>query len=183
MWENKLSQSLTSLFSEVALLLLLLKNNLKQLQHKKIGEEQMSIFHFYRKLQGTSGGHCEGPKITPTGTHWNSDDSTTALSSVTPPSSQFDMPVTLGTGNSWACDSFINQLFRWAGFALYSYKWKSPQSLTSAITDTKQCTHTTCNTYLNLSDTGATTRPLSNEPPHTTCRPADVLVHHKTLSR
>lgn len=112
-------------------------------------------------LQKASGGHWKGPKITPTGTHCHSDDSTTAPSSVRPPSSQFNMPVTSGIRDSWACDSFNNQSFTWAGFDLYSYNWKSPQSLTSTITDTKQCTHTTCNTYLNLSDTGATTRPLS----------------------
>ena len=145
----------------------------------------MSIFHFCRKLQGPSCGDWKGPKITPTGTHWNSDDSTTALSSVRPPSSRFSRPATLGIAGSWACESFINQLFRWAGFDLCSYNWEHPQCLTSTTTDTTQGTRTACNTYLNISDTEATTRPPSNEAQHTTCRPATcfTLVRHKTCTR
>lgn len=107
----------------------------------------MSIFHFCRTRQGASGGHWTSPKVSPTGTHWNSDDSITALSSVRPPSSLFNMPVTRGIRDSWACGPFIKQLFKWAGFGLYSYNCKSPQSLTSTVTDPKPCTHTTCNTH------------------------------------
>lgn len=168
MWEDNLSQPLTSVFSEVELLVC--KNNLKQLQSKrkkKRGqEEEMSIFHFCRKLQGTSGGHRRGPKITPTGTHWKSAEGTTALSSLRPPCSPFNMPVSPGSGDSWARDSCISPLCRRAGFHLYSCNWKSPTSLTSTGTDTKWCLHTTCNTHLNLSDTGDITTPPKWSPAH-----------------
>lgn len=86
-----------------------------------------------------------------------------------------------GHQNSWACDSFIRQLFRWDGTDLYPDNWKSPHSLHSTITDTKWCIHTTCNMYLNVSDREATNKLPSHE--HTTCRPASVLVHHKTCIR
>lgn len=59
MWEDNFSQPLTSL--------------LKQLQCKKNKQVEKSIFHFCRKLQGTSDRCWKGPKIRPVGTHQKSN--------------------------------------------------------------------------------------------------------------
>jgi len=43
------------------------------LQNRGGQEEEMRIFYFCRKLQGTQGGHWQGPKTSPTATHQKRD--------------------------------------------------------------------------------------------------------------